>query len=290
MVKQYRDVYLEARRALREREGNLADSEARELLCYHTGKSQAELLRDMGLYGPEDLEDRVQHSVDRLLSGEPLPYVIEQWDFYGMTLRVTKDTLIPRDDTMAVAELAVDSALRLPPNPRILDLCTGTGCIGLAVANKIRDAHVLLGDVSAPALAVAKDNIRLHHLGGRVSALRMDALSAPPPAITGFDMIVSNPPYVTAEEMEALPDSVKNYEPSLALYGGEDGLKFYRSIVSGYACTLNPDGLLCFEFGMGQESAVCRILEEGGFSVEQLKKDTRGIIRAVLARKKREEA
>lgn len=290
MVKRYCDVFLEVRRYLREHEGELADMEAKEILCHCSGKNAAALLSCWNLYGADDLEDRVMGEARRLLEGEPLPYIIGEWDFGGLTLKVTRDTLIPRDDTLALGDLAVECALRLAPNPRILDLCTGSGCVGIYLATRIRDSRVVLGDLSQPALSVAKENIRLHHLGGRVSAVQMDARGAPPPAITGFDMIVANPPYVTAEEMEKLPASVKDFEPEMALYGGEDGLDFYRSIVSGYACALKEEGILCFEFGMGQEQNLCRILDENGFQVLQLKKDMRGIIRALSARKKREEA
>ena len=285
MVKRYCDVYLEARRALLAQEGELAEQEAKELICHCSGKSPADLLSDWSLYGPEDLEKRVFEGVRRILDGEPLPYIIGEWDFGGMTLKLTKDTLIPRDDSLALAELAADCALRFPGEPRILDLCTGSGCIGLFLANRIRDARVILADISTDALSVAKENVRRQHLGGRVSAVRMDAKESPPQIFTDFDMIVCNPPYVTREEMISLPLSVKNYEPELALYGGEDGLDFYRSIVSGYACALKEEGILCFEFGRDQENDVCRILEEGSFQVLQLKKDLRGIIRAVSARK-----
>lgn len=280
---------MEARRALLPQEGPLADSEAKELVAFYAGKTVPELLADFALYGPDELSENVNTGVVRILEGEPLPYIIGEWDFAGMTLKVTKDTLIPRDDSAALLELSLDYALRLPPNPRILDLCTGTGCLGLAIANKIRDAYVVLGDLSRPALEVAKENIRAQHLGSRVFAVEMDAKAAPPPIINGFDMIVSNPPYVTEAEMETLPPSVKNYEPPMALCGGKDGLDFYRSIVSGYACALKEDGIISFEFGLGQENAVGEILEEAGFRVLDFRKDLSGIVRAVSARKKRED-
>ena len=192
--------------------------------------------------------------------------------------------LIPRDDTCAVTELALEQALFLGDQPRILDLCTGSGCIGLALASKIRDSKVTLADISRDALAVAKKNVNRLKLSGRVTCIAADALTEPDPFLGKFHMIVSNPPYITKGEMERLPESVKAYEPHLALYGGEDGLDFYRAICKNYRKALKPGGFLCFEFGMGQGDAVCELLENHAFTVLERAKDYRGVERAVLAR------
>jgi len=287
MVKRYGELYLDARRALIPSEGEQAGSIARELLCKFSGKTSAEFLSAKELYASEEIGQKMEDAVRRILMGEPLPYVLEEWDFCGMTLRVTRDTLIPRDDTMAVTELALHCASMLPANPRILDLCTGSGCIGLAIANQFPDARVTLADISAETLRVAKQNAA--SFAPRVNCVLADALQNPPAYIKNYDVIVSNPPYITAKEMLELPYSVRRFEPELALFGGDDGLRFYRTIVNNYTSVLKPGGYLCFEFGMGQEQAVCSILEEGGYTVLQLKKDTRGIIRAVMAQKKGEE-
>jgi release factor glutamine methyltransferase len=223
------------------------------------------------------------------LAGEPLAYVLGEWEFYGMTLYVDENVLIPRDDTCAVAALAIKKGLFLDQDPRILDLCTGSGCIGLAVANRVKDAKVTLADVSREALAVAKKNIVRQKLSGRVSCVQADAL-APASAFLGkFDMIVSNPPYVTTKEMEELPKSVKDYEPHLALHGGEDGLAFYRAIVKNYTSALKPGGYICFEFGMGQGDDVCTILERNGYTILERSRDYNDRERAVLAQYGRKE-
>ena len=284
MVKQYGQLYLDARHALLETEdAQTAGMMARHLLCHFSGKSQEAILADRDLYASEQVCLDMSRAVRRLLDGEPLAYVLGEWEFYGLPLRVTPDVLIPRDDTCAVAELAIRKALFLEQDPRILDLCCGSGCIGLAVASRLRDARVTLADLSGPALAVARKNIQRNHMGGRVSCVQLDATEAPPAFLGKFDMIVSNPPYVTGEEMEVLPNSVRNYEPHMALFGGADGLDFYRAITKNYRAVLKPGGFLCYEFGMGQGDAVCAILEENGFTVLERTLDYNERERAVLA-------
>ena len=168
-------------------------------------------------------------------------------------------------------------------------MCTGSGCIGLAIAHRVKDAKVTLADISKEALAVAKKNIGAQKLTGRVSCLVSDALSEPSSFLGKFDMIVSNPPYITSQEMEELPSSVKDYEPHLALHGGEDGLDFYRAIAKNYQHALKPSGYLCFEFGMGQGDAVCRILEENSYTILERTRDYNDRERAVLAQIRKED-
>ncbi len=289
MVKRYADLYQEARKALQATEGENAPVVARELLCKFSGKTPAQLLSDRDLYVPAEVEQQVRESVWRMLEGEPLPYILGEWDFCGMTLKVTRDTLIPRDDTMAVTDLALEriKMLDTEQSPRILDLCTGTGCIGLAIASQAKESWVTLADVSPNALRVAKQNAA--QFGPRVSCIQADALQPAPALLKNYDILVSNPPYITNADMEALPDSVKNYEPDLALRGGEDGLDFYRSIVQNFSSVLKPEGYICFEFGMNQAKDVCLILMAGGYRILELRDDSRGITRAVIAQKKSEE-
>ena len=290
MVKKFSQLYLEARRAFMEIEDQqTASLLARNLLCFVSGKSQEAIVADREKYACEAVCEAMESSVQRILAGEPLAYVLGEWEFYGMTLYVDKNVLIPRDDTCAVTALAIKKGLFLDQDPRILDLCTGSGCIGLAVANRVKDARVTLADVSRDALAVAKKNITRHKLSGRVSCVQADALTPPPAFLGKFDMIVSNPPYVTSAEMEELPHSVKGYEPHLALHGGEDGLAFYRSIVKNYSAALKPGGYLCFEFGMGQGDDVCAILERNGYTILERSRDYNDRERAVLAQYGRKE-
>ena len=284
MVKTYGDLYVSTRDRLTLTESpETAGPMARDLVSTLSGMTQEAFLAERDKPVSEELTARVDMAVDRYLAGEPLPYVLGEWTFYGLNLYVSPDVLIPRDDTCAVAELAIHRGLFLDQNPRILDLCCGSGCIGLAIASRLKDARVTLADLSGPALSVARKNIQRNHMGGRVSCVQVDAMEAPPAFLGKFDMIVSNPPYVTASEMEELPDSVKKYEPHMALFGGTDGLNFYRAITKNFRDLLKPGGFLCYEFGMGQGDAVCAILEENGFTVLERTLDFNERERAVLA-------
>ncbi|MDD6967927.1 MAG: peptide chain release factor N(5)-glutamine methyltransferase [Firmicutes bacterium] len=280
----YRDIYLSARSSLSKMEdGQSAGLIARDLLCTFSGKSPEQLIREIDSPAEENVAARVFDGVDRLLKEEPLAYVLGQWEFYGLPLYVTPDVLIPRDDTCAVTELAINKGLFLDKDPRILDLCCGSGCIGLAIASRVKDARVTLADISKEALAVAKKNIARNKLGGRVSTFQVDAREKAPGFLGKFDLIVSNPPYITRSEMEQLPKSVDAYEPHLALFGGEDGLDFYRSIIQKFTPILKPEGYLCFEFGMGMADAVCGLLEENDYIILERKRDFNDRERAVLA-------
>lgn len=289
-MKTYADLYLDARSTLLPTEGENAARLARALLSHASGMRIEQILADRELQASEALEQQMNELVQRVLDDEPLAYIFEQWEFHGMPLAVTRDVLIPRDDTEVVTQLAIRRALFLEQNPRILDLCTGSGCIGLAVANRVKDARVTLADISQAALSVARRNVSSQGLNKRVSCVCVDALQPAPSYLGQFDLIISNPPYITTEEMEKLDRSVKDYEPHLALHGGEDGLDFYRAIIHNFRTALKPGGYICFEFGMGQDGAICRLLEENEFEIMQVAADTAEIPRAVIAKDIREEA
>ena len=290
MVKKYSQLYLDARRSFMATEDQqTASLLARHLLCYVSGKSHEQMVADREMYASQEVCDAMEKAVARVIGGEPLAYVLGEWTFYGMTLYIDRNVLIPRDDTCAVAQLAMKQGLFLEQDPRILDLCTGSGCIGLAIAQRVKDARVTLADISKDALNIAKKNVTRHQLSGRVSCVQADALGAAPTYLGKFDMIVSNPPYIPTEEMAELPNSVKNYEPHMALDGGTDGLDFYRSIVENYTSALKPGGYLCFEFGMGQGDDVCAILTQHGYTILERVQDFNERERAVLAQLGRKE-
>ncbi len=286
MVITYGQLYRTIREKLEPVEGANAAFAARELLAHAAEVSPAKLMAMQNVYVSDTVAQEALSLTDRALKEEPLAYLLGKWDFCGMTLTVNKDVLIPRDDTMAVVELALEYCRTLPHPPRILDLCTGSGCIGLALAKTLSNARVTLADLSPAALRVAKKNITDLRLSARVTCLSVDALAPADGFLGQFDLIVSNPPYITKAEMEDLPASVREYEPSMALDGGEDGLGFYRAIPVHFATALKPGGCLCMEFGLGQEDAVCQILTEHDYVVSQLRNDSGGVIRAVMAMKK----
>ena len=284
MVKTYSELYLNARRLLASVEDQQTASHlARNLLCYVSGKSHEALISDREKYASESVCEEMEKAVARILQEEPLAYVLGEWSFYGMNLHVDSNVLIPRDDTCAVTSLAIQKGLRLDQSPRILDLCTGSGCIGLAIASRVKDARVTLVDLSKEALTVAKKNVMRHKLSGRVSCYQANVLEPAPAFLGKFDMIVSNPPYITSEEMEQLPRSVREYEPHMALHGGEDGLLFYREIIRNYTGALKTGGYLCFEFGMDQGNDICSLLEANGYTVVERTKDFNDRERAVIA-------
>ena len=290
MVKKYSDLYLEARKAFLPTEGeHRAGLLARNLLCKAGGKTQEQLLSDWDKYAGDAVCAAMADYTRRVLAEEPLAYILEEWEFYGLRLSVNRNVLIPRDDTCAVTEAAIERAKGIPGQKRVLDLCTGSGCIGLAIASRVKDARVTLADISPEALAVAKKNTALHQLTGRVTCVTADALEAPPAFLGKFDMIVSNPPYITTVEMGQLDRSVKEYEPHLALWGGGDGLDFYRSISDKYRACLKQGGYLCFEFGEDQGDEVCDILRSLGYTVLERIRDFNDRERAVLAQYCRED-
>lgn len=273
------------RRALKEAGVEEYALEARRLLAQGAGYTDAQLIARMYMYAGEEAEKAAGELLQRRLSGEPLAYIAGKWEFYGLEMIVTPSVLIPRMDTEPLVFTALD-ILKDVNEPRILDLCCGSGCIGLAIAHQLPDAHVTLADISRPALAVAKRNIKRLKLMNRVTAVGLDARKQGPSFVGALDALVCNPPYVTSEEMTRLEPSVKEYEPALALDGGKDGLDFYRAVAANYSHLLVPGGSLCFEFGLGQHMAVSMILQEYGYTDIVLRKDLRGVVRAARGKKK----
>ncbi len=281
MAGTYNDIYLDARRRLRAAGVEADQLEARELICFASGKTFSEFLQTRSLYASGEIEERMEVLLRRREAGEPVAYLIGEWDFYGMTLYVEHGTLIPRADTEVLAERAIHHARAVQESCRVLDLCTGTGCVGLAVAGQVPGCRVTLGDISEEALRLARKNVRRIQPRGQVGVSRMDALRPPTEDTGSFDVIACNPPYIRRAELAELDSSVRDYEPSLALDGGEDGLDFYRSVVTQWRSALRPGGALCFEVGYDQAEAVAALLEQNGFINIAYFTDGQGIRRVV---------
>ena len=277
----YNNLYLDIRQQLRRAGIEEATLEARELVCFGTGKSREQLVRDGGLYASPELEKRVRDLVDRHLAGEPVAYLIGEWEFYGLPLDISPEVLIPRPDTEVLAEQAIGYVKTLG-ECRMLDLCAGSGCIGLAVASQAPQARVVLGEWSDGALRICRQNIRRNGLSGRVVPMGADAREKPEKSLGEFQCIVSNPPYIPSGDIAGLDVSVKDYEPHLALDGGADGLDFYRSISEKWKEALVPGGRLYFEVGIGQADSVLRIMRAQGFGDIQVVKDLRDVPRVVF--------
>ena len=219
--------------------------------------------------------------VDRHLAGEPVAYLIGEWEFYGLPLDISRDVLIPRPDTEVLVEQALEY-LKPLGQCRVLDLCAGSGCIGLAVASQVPEARVVLGEYSDAALRICRQNIRRNALSGHVVPMQVNALEKPERALGEFQCIISNPPYIPKADIDDLDVSVKDYEPHLALDGGEDGLDFYRAIAEKWKEALLPGGRLYFEVGIGQADSVLRIMRAQGFGDIQIIKDLHDIPRVVF--------
>ena len=282
-MKTYNDVYLETRRALRNAGIEAYGLEARLLLSAAADKSPEDFLRDLRLYPGGDFEARASEMLRRRLEGEPCAYVAGSWEFFGLELEVNRNVLIPRSDTEVVTRAAIDF-LKGAPEARVLDLCTGSGCIGIAVAVNVPDCRVVLADIDRRALMVARRNALTQRLGARAIVLEADVLAPPARQLGGFDLLVSNPPYVPSGEVPALDPSVRDYEPWTALDGGEDGLDFYRAIFARWTGVLKPGGRLMLECGEGQKEALLRFGSLAGLAEPEVFRDTGGTERALSFR------
>lgn len=276
----YNDLYLEIRRQLRAADSGDPTLEARELVAFACGKTKEELLRDSRLYVTPEVEARVRALVQRHLDGEPTAYLIGEWEFYGLPLDISRDVLIPRPDTEVLAGLAIDF-VKTQGACRVLDLCAGSGCIGLAVASQCPESRVVLGELSEGALRICRQNIRRNGLSGRVVPMQMDALAPPPAQLGEFRCLVSNPPYIPAGDIPGLDPSVRDYEPRMALDGGADGLDFYRNLAREWKNALTVGGKIFLEVGIGQADDVLRLLRAQGFGDLEITKDLNGIPRVV---------
>ena len=276
----YNNLYMDIRQELHRAGIQAATLEARELVCFAAGKTREQFVRDGRLYVPQDVEEQARALMRRHLAGEPLAYLIGEWEFYGLPLDISEQVLIPRSDTEVLAGEAI-RWLQTQQDARVLDLCAGSGCVGLAVASQVHACRVVLGEKSEAALRICRQNIRRSGLLGRVTPMPADALEPPTRQLGEFDCIVCNPPYIPTQDIETLDVSVRDYEPHMALDGGEDGLEFYRAISENWREALHPGARLYFEVGIEQADSVLRIMRRQGFGELEIVPDTAGIPRVV---------
>ncbi len=231
---------------------------------------------------PPEKEAEVRRMTALRLAGQPLQYILGQWEFWSLPVKVGEGVLIPRPDT----ETLVEETLRICRgigwrSPKIADLCSGSGCIALALKKELPEAEIYALELSEAALDYLRQNAELNALD--IKIMRGDVLSAETAELLPeLDLIVSNPPYLTAEEMGELQEEVRR-EPESALYGGEDGLDFYRAMTPLWKNKLKNGGFLCYEFGMGQHDTIGKILAGNGFDNLKFSRDGGGIVRTVTA-------
>lgn len=282
MPKTYNELYIETRKKLRDSGIEASSLEARLLISHAAGKSMDVFLRDMSLYTSDAVVEKVLEMVGKRLDGEPVAYITGNWEFYGIPILVTSDVLIPRNDTELLVDTALTALKGRKMDARIIDLCTGSGCIGCAIAKELPATHVVLADISRAALQVAKQNVQKNKLNPRVTCVEVDALAVPPMMLGSFDMLVCNPPYIPKADIEKLDGSVKNYEPISALDGGEDGLDFYMAILSKWHNVVRVGGLMIFEVGIDQAEDVMELMRCWGLNNVGCVQDTQGIDRVVF--------
>lgn len=275
-----RDILRETVCALADNGIENARFEAEQLL-QKAGIERIRLLTEPGAEVPEETADAVHTMLERRLSGYPLQYILGEWEFFGLTFPVGEGVLIPRQDTEVLAELARDFLLERSPDERnALDLCAGSGCIGVALA-KLCGAEVKCVELSEDAFGYLERGIALNGAERLVTAVRGDVTDGGFAETLGgeYDVIVSNPPYLTETDMRNLQTEV-TFEPKTALYGGRDGLDFYRKMLSIWTKHLKRGGMFAVEIGINQERGVMKIFAENGLDAGCVK-DTCGIYRVV---------
>jgi len=224
-------------------------------------------------------EEHLEILIDRAELGEPIQYIIGHVDFRGLEIHCDRRALIPRPETELLVEAVLSSLIDHHSSFRIADIGTGTGCIALSLLHELPNAEVIGVDISPDALALARENAERLGLSARFQTLENNLL-------TGFeenslDAVVSNPPYIFSKVWENLEPSVRDFEPQLALDGGEDGLDVIRPLVEQAARVLKPGGGLFLEIGYDQGSAVFQCLENAGFQHVKVQKDLAGLDRIV---------
>ena len=277
----YHDLFATIRKALQAAGVEAAQLETREILCVASGETGEELYRDFSLYTTDAIAERSLALLARREKGEPIAYLVGEWSFCGLPFDVSPAALIPRVDTEMLAQLAVNRLEAVPGHSRVLDLCAGTGCVGLTAAAQVKTARAVLVDLSDGALDLCKRNIRRHRLTGRAVYLKGDALQPPSHALGQFDVLVCNPPYIATGDLDGLDPSVKDFEPLMALDGGEDGLDFYRAVTTLWKPAIKPGGHLLYEVGIGQAEDVAWLLVRAGYENIRITRDTGGIDRVV---------
>ena len=281
MSNSYKDTYISGIEMLERAGISEAKLDARLLLEYACGTDHSTLLAHPDREVTEKELSEYEDMLKRRSNREPVAYILESWDFMGLSFKVNSDVLIPEQDT----EILVEEAMRfLEDGMRFMDLCTGSGCIALSLLNYTNGTSSLCTDISEAALNVAKENAANLGFSDRANFEKTDLFPVMPADGSKFDLIVSNPPYIESSVIETLAPEVKDYEPRLALDGDADGLTFYRRIVDTAPNYLYSSGYLIMEIGYNQAEAVTKLLNDKGcYHDIEIIKDYAGNNRVVRA-------
>lgn len=276
MMKKATEVFRQARQILTDAGCESASFDASCIFEYCYKLKRTELFLSPDLMVEEEAFLRL---CKKRASGYPLQYIVGQWQFMGFNFEVNENVLIPRADT----ETLVEYILSLGGSPRILDMCTGSGCIGISLALLMKGARVTLADISDGAIEITRKNAMRHGIAPRI--MKTDLLDGYEKYFksNSFDIIVSNPPYIKSGDMELLQKEVL-YEPHVALFGGEDGLKFYTALINLWKDALTPSGLMVLEAGYDTWQDIVALFEKAGFCDIVTKKDAGGNVRLVCAK------
>ena len=256
--------------------------EAKQIIKHITGFSNSEILMNYTNRLTEFQSNNLTAIIKQRAIRYPLQYIFGEWAFYGREFYVGPGVLVPRADTETLVEVCL-KYLKNSESPAVLDLCAGSGCIGLTLALEKADAAVTLVEKFPEAARYAERNIKRHGTDN-VTLICGDVLNGAAND-KEYELIVSNPPYVPKNEMETVSPEV-HYEPETALFGGEDGLDFYRAVITEYKKALKAGGMLAFEVGAGEAAAVEALLEDAGLKEINTENDLGGICRAVYGIKK----
>lgn len=246
--------------------------DAEILLAHARGCQRIQLYTQFDEPLSDAVRGQMRELVQRRSKAEPVAYLVGQREFFSLGFKVTRDVLIPRPDTETLVMEILD-AIKGLSSPRVLDLCTGSGCVAIAVAKNSKSAHLTAIDISAPAIAIARENVDRHQLADRVDLIESDLFGAIPKDAK-FEVIAGNPPYIPAAEIEQLDAEVARHEPRLALDGGADGLSVLKRIINDAPQFAAPKGLLLLEFTPEQASVLESLLtSHGGYTDISIRKD-----------------
>jgi release factor glutamine methyltransferase len=261
---------------------NRARRDAELLLRHLLQHERAALLARWNERLHEDEAAEYVAFLERRHKGEPIQYITGEASFYGLTFHVTPAVLIPRPETEHLVEKVI-ALCRGVERPRIVDVGAGSGAIAVALAHELPQAQVTATDISVEALAIAKENAKRNNVTERVRFLQGDLLA--PIAAERFDVVASNPPYVSSGDRASLDVEVRDYEPETALFAGPDGLAVYRRLIPQAAGVLVPGGHIVLEIGYDQRDAISHLLTATGFEDVEVVPDLQGIARVAVARR-----